>query len=241
MRAIILVAGRGSRLPKSLSKNPKSFLKIGNKIILDRLIEIFNEIGINKIALVTGFKKKKFSRFKLKTFNNKNWKVTNMVYSLNKADSWLKKYNCIISYGDILYEKDAVVNLIKSHEKICVSYDTNWKKLWKKRFKNPLDDAETFKINSRNFITEIGKKTKNISSIKGQYMGLMKFNPSGWKGFKKCLKKDFKNKFNELYLTDVLQKLIDNQFKIKAVKYSGLWSEVDNFKDYSIIKKIFKR
>ena len=163
-----------------------------------------------------------------------------MVYSLNKADSWLNKYNCIISYGDILYEKDAVINLIKSNEKICVSYDINWKKLWKKRFKNPLDDAETFKINSSNFITEIGKKTKNINSIKGQYMGLMKFNPSGWKRFKKCLKKNFKNKFNKLYLTDVLQKLIDNQFKIKGVKYNGLWSEVDSFKDYSIIKKIFK-
>ena len=73
MRAIILVAGRGSRLPKKLSRNPKSFLKIGNKIIIERLIEIFNEIGINKIALVTGYKKKKFNRFKLKTFHNKNW------------------------------------------------------------------------------------------------------------------------------------------------------------------------
>ena len=31
MRAIILVAGKGSRLPKKLSKNPKSFFKIGNK------------------------------------------------------------------------------------------------------------------------------------------------------------------------------------------------------------------
>ena len=59
MRAIILVAGRGSRLPKHLSKNPKSFLKIGRNTIIEKLIQNFNLLGINKIALVTGYKKKK--------------------------------------------------------------------------------------------------------------------------------------------------------------------------------------
>ena len=58
MRAIILVAGRGSRLPKHLSKNPKSFLKIGQNTIIEKLIQNFNLLGINKIALVTGYKKK---------------------------------------------------------------------------------------------------------------------------------------------------------------------------------------
>ena len=41
MRAIILVAGRGSRLPKYLSKNPKSFLKIGKNTIIEKLIQNF--------------------------------------------------------------------------------------------------------------------------------------------------------------------------------------------------------
>ena len=39
------------------------------------------------------------------------------------------------------------------------------------RFKNPLDDAETFKINKKKNIIEIGKKTKSYSNIQGQYMG----------------------------------------------------------------------
>ena len=60
MRAIILVAGRGSRLPKNLSKNPKSFLKIGKNTIIENLINNFLLSGITKIALVTGYKKKVF-------------------------------------------------------------------------------------------------------------------------------------------------------------------------------------
>jgi len=240
MRAIILVAGRGSRLPKHLSKNPKSFLKIGKNTIIEKLIQNFFFLGISKIALVTGYKKYKFTKFKLKTFYNPKWKNTNMVYSLNKASSWLSKYNCIVSYGDIFYEKKAIENLIKDKNPLTISYDPFWKKLWDKRFSNPLSDAETFKITKNKKITEIGKKTSKIKDIQGQYMGLIKFEPKGWHNFKKCLKKDFNNNFDNLYLTDAFQKLIEKKFSIKASKYDGKWAEVDSQKDYLIMKQIFK-
>ena len=240
MRAIILVAGRGSRLPKKLSLNPKSFLKIGDQTIIEKLIKNFHRSGINKIALVTGYKRYKFKKFCLKTFHNEKWKKTNMVFSLNKADSWLKRYKCIVSYGDIFYEKKALKNLINSKGPISVSYDPLWKKLWKKRFKKVLDDAETFRIKNKN-ILEIGKKTNKINDIQGQYMGLIKFEPRGWKKFKACLKKDFDNKFSNLYLTDILQKLINKKILLKGVKFTGKWAEVDSKNDYTVMKKIFKK
>ena len=240
MRAIILVAGRGSRLPKHLSKNPKSFLKVGKNTIIEKLIQNFFFLGINKIALVTGYKKNKFKKFKLKNFDNPRWKNTNMVYSLNKANGWLSKYNCIVTYGDILYETKAIEDLMKDKNEITISYDPFWKKLWSKRFSNPLSDAETFKITKNKRIIEIGKKTSKYKDIHGQYMGLMQFKPKGWLRFKECLKKDFNNNFDNLYLTDVFQKLIEKMFFIKASKYDHKWAEVDSQKDYLIMKKIFK-
>ncbi len=130
--------------------------------------------------------------------------------------------------------------MIKDKNPLSISYDPFWKKLWDKRFSNPLSDAETFKMNKNKKITEIGKKTFSIKDIQGQYMGLMKFKPKGWHNFKKCLKKDFNNNFDNLYLTDVFQKLIEKKFSIKASKYDGKWAEVDSQKDYLIMKKIFK-
>ena len=120
MRAIILAAGRGSRLPKNLSKQPKCFLKLKNKSLIDYQLDAFNKIGIKDIAVVTGYKKKLFNSFRLKTFNNKNWKKTNMVYSLLKADKWLSNYNCIVSYGDIFYEGIKINKLINVFIKICL-------------------------------------------------------------------------------------------------------------------------
>lgn len=240
MRAIILSAGRGSRLPKYLSLKPKVLLKIGNQTILEKQIKNFELMGIKKIALVTGYKSKYLNKSNLKYFHNEKWAKTNMVFSLNKADNWLKKYQCIVSYGDILYDKIALKNLINNRNKIALSYDVNWKLLWSKRFKNILSDAETFKIKG-DLITEIGKKTENIKSINGQYMGLMKFNPSGWKVFKKCLQKEFQGKYHRLYLTDIFQKLIENNIPVYGVKFNGKWAEVDSLKDYKIMKKIFNK
>ena len=71
-------------------------------------------------------------------------------------------------------------------------------------------------------------------------MGLILFRPSGWKKFFRCLKKDFKNNYNQVYLTDVFQKLIKSGIKIKASKFNGYWSEVDTNKDYNVMKKIYK-
>ena len=238
MRAIILSAGRGSRLPKYLSSKPKVLLKIGDKTILEKQIKNFKLMGIKKIALVTGYNSRHLNKLKLKCFHNRKWSTTNMVFSLCKADSWLKKYECIVSYGDILYEKKALKGLINNRNNIAISYDINWKLLWQKRFKNIFNDAETFKVKG-NLIKEIGKKTNNIKNINGQYMGLIKFNPSGWSILKKCLKKEFKGKFQKLYLTDIFQKLIENNNSIYGVKFKGKWAEVDSLKDYNIMKKIF--
>ena len=69
-----------------------------------------------------------------------------MVYSLYCAKDILEKETCIISYSDIVYHPNILKNLIAAKGNISITYDVLWKNLWKKRFKNPLDDAETFII-----------------------------------------------------------------------------------------------
>ena len=59
MKAIILAAGKGSRLyPITLDK-PKGLLEIGSETILDRLIRQFRAVGIDDIFLVVGYQKEK--------------------------------------------------------------------------------------------------------------------------------------------------------------------------------------
>ena len=241
MRAIILVAGRGRRLPTHISNKPKSLINLSSsKTLIEYQLENLKKKKIKKIALVTGYKKSLFKKFKIKKFNNKKWSTSNMVSSLIKADNWLSKNSCIVSYGDIFYTMRNLKGFLNSKKDIAILYDSRWKKYWKKRFKNPLNDAESFIIRKDNSITEIGKKTKKYSDIMGQYMGVIKFTPFGWKKFKKTYNDFPKNEKEKIYMTDVLNKITKTKTKIYGYKYSDDWIEIDTFKDYKIANNFFK-
>ena len=62
MQAIILSAGRGSRLKKYLS-HPKCLLKIKNgKTLIERIISMLKQQKIDDIHVVTGFKKQNYQK-----------------------------------------------------------------------------------------------------------------------------------------------------------------------------------
>ena len=51
-----------------------------------------------------------------------------------------------------MYNSEIIKEFKTSKCNLTFAYDPNWKKLWSKRFENPLDDAETFRINSKGYI-----------------------------------------------------------------------------------------
>ncbi len=243
MKALILAAGRGSRM-KSLTKDkPKCFLNLFGKSLILRQINILKKSGIKDIGIVVGYKRDKFKEFKIKLFKNSKWKTTNMVFSLFKAKNWLFNDDFIVCYSDIFYHKDVIKKLILSKSNISIPYFTGWKKNWKMRYRNPLDDLETFRINNKNELIQIGRKPKNYAEINGQFMGLVKFKKEiSIKLFNYYKNLSLKIKKN-IQMTDFLNLCVNSKkFKINTIKTSTYWYEFDNFKDYmAAIKDIKKR
>ena len=206
MRAIILAAGRGSRLLNLSSTMPKCMVTLKNKPLISYQIKSLSENNIENISVVAGYLKNKIKNNKItKFFENKIWNNTNMVYSLYMANEWLSCEDCIVSYGDIFYSKETVANLINTNDKISITYDINFKYLWEKRFINPLDDLETFKVDKDYYVIEIGKKVDNIKDVMGQFMGLIKITKEGWEDIKSLVpEQDMK----ELDITAMLGILI---------------------------------
>ena len=71
-----------------------------------------------------------------------------MVMSLTAAASWLRAGPVIVSYADIFYRGDVVRALAQEPGALVISFDRLWRKLWSRRFADPLSDAETFKNQS---------------------------------------------------------------------------------------------
>ena len=238
MHGLILAAGRGSRLKKLTSQKPKSFNKYNGKRFIDLIINNLIDNNIKKINIVVGYKKSLFKQFKYKKLFNQKWNKTNIFYSLYCARKILCKNTCLISYSDIIYKKDALKLLKNQKGNIVILNNVNWKKTWTKRFKKPLKDLESFNYISKKktkYLTNIGEKPKNIKLIKGQFSGIFKITPSGWKTIIKFIKNE-KININKLDITTFFSKFV-RKYKnmITIADYKQMWFEVDTLNDFKIL------
>lgn len=237
MKALILAAGRGSRMNHLTDEVPKCLVKLKGKTLLEYQLEIIRKSEIEEIGIVTGYKKEKLKKFKLTEFYNQNWDKNNMVSSLECAEQWFENESLIVSYSDIFYEESAIRNLKKCKDNLAITYDPNWYEMWKKRFENPLDDAETFLIDKSKKVTEIGGKTDNISQIQGQYMGLLFISPQGWRIIKKLRKNLDLKKRDEMEMTQMLSVIAkEKSCLIRAIPYYGKWGEIDSVNDIKVFE-----
>jgi choline kinase len=228
MKAVILAAGRGSRMKGLTEAQPKCLLQIDGKALLELQIESLLAAGIAHIGIVVGYKKELLSGRGLTEFHNARWQETNMVSSLECADSWLSNGPCIVSYSDIFYQPSAVRNLINSAAPLAVTYDKNWRQLWEKRFGDPLLDAETFKLNANSEVIEIGQKPSSLEEIQGQYMGLLRFTPESWAEVKRIRSHLSDQQCDSTHMTGTLQLVINaGNCAISAIEYCDQWGEVD--------------
>lgn len=234
MRAIILAAGRGSRLKELTDNKPKTLTILNGKPLIQWQIDALNKAGIQEVAIVTGYLENLLKPYGNHHFHNPRWSETNMLSSLWTAKEWLLQDTCIVSYADIVYKHQIVKDLMRLENDISISYDPNWLGLWKKRFADPLDDAETFQLDSGGHLKTIGGKPQTLTEIEGQYMGLLKFNPTFWK------KKSFPQPdWDHLSMTCFLQRNIEMGTQIKAVENSDVWIEIDSEKDLKVAEMVW--
>ena len=234
-KAIILADVRGSRLGHLTKEVPKCLVKLKKKPLISYQIKSLRKAGIKNIALVVGYKSNKLKNYSDKIFKNNFWNKTNMVYSLLCAKQWIDQ-QVIVSYSDIVYPSEFVEKLINSKMKNVIIVDKNWKKLWKLRFKQPLVDAETLKLNRDNSLKEIGKKTNNYTDIEGQYIGLFKISSNMfWIIYK--MFNEIKTVSSNEDFTSMFQKVLERGTKIYAEEVHGKWFEIDSPYDLSIAEK----
>jgi L-glutamine-phosphate cytidylyltransferase len=232
MKAIILAAGRGSRMKNLTDDRPKCLVELRGKALLDWQLAALREAGVEQAAIVTGYRRELFADRGLTEFHNPRWAETNMVSSLACAQKWLQAETCIVSYSDIFYSAEAVRLLMESQAALAVTYDPNWLELWKQRFGDPLVDAETFRLNPDQTLAEIGKKPKSVEEVHGQYMGLLRFMPVGWAEILRSRDGLPLTECDRMDMTGTLQKVIEaSRIPIAAIPYTGEWGEVDSVED----------
>ncbi|MBR1598176.1 MAG: phosphocholine cytidylyltransferase family protein [Lachnospiraceae bacterium] len=243
MKAIILAAGQGTRLKKYTENLPKGMLEFNGKTLIERQIELFRKCNIDNIIIVRGYAADKINYKDVTYYTNEDYTNTNMVESLLKAKDEFDD-DVIVSYSDVLFEKEMLQNMIESQYDYAVAVDDNWEKYWKKRYGRIDFDTESLSIDDCGNITEIGLEDPPLEKIDARYIGLLKFSKSGCDKIISMMEKayvEYENKeswqqsgkpVRKAYMTDLLNALIESGESVKAIHFNNGWIEFDTNDDY---------
>ena len=214
---------------------PKCLTELAGKTLLSWQLSALKAAGIQNVAVVRGYAAQCLPGETYEVIDNPRWEHTNMVTSLRCAAPYLERETCAVSYADIVYHPDTLRRLIAGTGDIVLTYDRLWRLLWQDRFDDPLKDAETFRTENGRLI-EIGARTTDPDDIQGQYMGLLKITPVGWRQIASLLNSITSSQRDQLDVTALLSRLIDTGIVIGTVPVDGRWCEVDSPSDHSLYR-----
>jgi len=132
-KAIILIAGMGTRLKPFTDTNPKCLVKINGCSILVNALNHLNAFGIIETILVVGYLKEKikktigdaWGKMKITYVDNDLYHQTNNSYSLWLAVKDLDEAVLILE-GDVFFERQLLANFLqdkKTNSSIVQAYD----------------------------------------------------------------------------------------------------------------------
>ena len=239
MKAIILAAGRGSRLHPYTEDRPKCLTVLGGLSLLERQLATLRAAGVNDIVIVTGYFSDQLALPGTRQRHNPDWATTNMVESLFCAEAEFGD-DVIVAYSDIVYEPRVLRAVLNSPHGISVAVDRRWRAYWELRFGDPLRDAETLRLDEAGRIQEIGSKPRTVDEIEAQYMGLMRFRGAGIGALRRAYAalRSVRRPWMEArpvekaYMTDLLMEMILSGQPVMPVPVDGGWLEIDTVQDY---------
>ena len=82
IKAVILAAGQGTRLMPYTKGIPKCMVRVNDHPLIQYQINVLTSLGINDIIIVRGHQGKKINFPNVRYYENNEYKITNMVYSL---------------------------------------------------------------------------------------------------------------------------------------------------------------
>ena len=126
-RAIILAASRGAEMGEVTAGIPKAMVAIGGTPLLHKLVAQFRASGIRRIVVIRGYAADKVHAPDVEFVENDEFEGTGELLSLSKALDHLEG-DVILSFGDILFRKHILNNLLAEEHDIVIAVDAAWER-----------------------------------------------------------------------------------------------------------------
>ena len=246
MRAIIIAAGRGSRLMPTTADTPKCYAEVSGKRMLDWALDAFQQNGIDDIVFIGGYRidcvQQDYPQFTFR--HNDNWQNNNILASLLYAED-LMDDPFVCCYSDILFTPAIVDAVANSTADIALGVDNEWLVRYEHRTEHPSDDAEKVTVDDGR-VTRVHREIPE-SDAYGEFIGLAKFSQAGATALRKHYhqrREEFAGQpyreakvFEKAYFIHLLQDMIEAGQPMVHVDTPGGYIEVDTQQDFEYARQ----
>lgn len=231
MQAIIMAAGKGSRLGDLTGHRPKAFLEINGIKLIEYNIALLHEYGVKDIIIVTGYQSEQFEKLSqgiegIRCVYNPFFEIVNVLGSFYMGQDYLSE-DTIYMHADTLCSPDIIKELIDRNGDMILPVD----------FK--ACDEEAMKVRTCDgYITEISKDI-SCDVSEGEFIGIAKVSKEILSDLRIAVKKLMKEKQFNSYFERAIQELIGfHKYKLEVLPTENrFWAEIDFKEDYEKAKK----
>lgn len=115
IQAVILAAGRGSRLGEVIGDKPKCLTRVGDRALIEHQLELLARAGIEQVAVVTGYQAEVVEAAvgtRAAYFHNPAWATTEGLHSLHLCRDWVAGPLLVLNC-DVLMDPEALDRLLE--------------------------------------------------------------------------------------------------------------------------------
>lgn len=226
MQAIIMAAGKGSRLGELTENKPKSFVEIKGKKLIEYNLCLLKKYHVNEIVIVTGYQNTAFEELlsgeeNIRFVYNPFYEMMNVLGSFYMGMEALHD-DFIYLHADTLCEPALFEKLAYPEADVVLPVEYG------------SCDEEAMKVRSeKGKIVQITKQMP-VDAAEGEFIGMASFKKNVLPALKEKTKQLMQEKAFTAYFESAIQRLIDEEdFQINAVSTEGaFWAEIDFKKDY---------
>lgn len=233
MKAIILAAGRGTRISRMVEAVPKSTLPINGVPLIRHTVELLTKHGIECVVCV-GYQREKIYEalegLQVEYCINPFYDVTNSIASMWLAKHYINE-DMIVLNADVYFSKAILELLLNDPRDVVMMID-----------KSRVEVGDYFFSTTDNgCITKYGKELP-ISERTCEYVGLAKVTKEFCPQFVERMDKLILEYKHSMWWENILYSFAGER-DIYTVDVEGrFWSEIDYFDDYErILRHIEKK
>ena len=233
-RAIILAASRGVEMGEVTAGIPKAMVSIGGMPLLHKLVAQFRGSGVRSVVVIRGYAAEKVHAPDVEFVDNPEFEGTGELLSLSKARAHLEG-DAVISFGDILFRKHILNNLLAEPEDIVIAVDAAWQHRGAPSgYVDYVSASRPYSLRydeEEAFLVSVGPDLKP-DAIHGEWIGLIKTSARGSAALRAALDElSQRDDFRRLRFDDLFRHLIERGQRIQVLYVTGHWLDVDSLDD----------